>query len=168
MNNRASLEKSQVYFGWKLQWQNQWQVNEHGRSAYPFLSNINLTHPMSWVSRERCHKEDCGHCCSVPDIRLAQQAFWAHPLDQRKLLNPFSNTRERTRLPYLLLLRLNEREENEFTMHIIHMSRHNHSELTAAPKTMTRMYSNEWRTSLTSSNQCKVPLFCKTNHKREH
>lgn len=49
MNNRASLEKSQVYFGWKLQWQNQWQVNEHGRSAYPFLSNINLTRPMSWV-----------------------------------------------------------------------------------------------------------------------
>lgn len=35
--------------------------------------------------------------------------------------------------------RLNEREEKEFTMHIIHMSRHNHSELTAAPKTMTHM-----------------------------
>lgn len=30
-----------------------------------------------------------------------------------------------------------EWEENEFTMHITHMSQHNHSELTAAPKTMT-------------------------------
>ncbi len=89
MNNRASLEKSQVYFGWKLQWQNQWQVNEHGRSAYPFLSNINLTHPMNWVSRERCHKEDCGHCCSVPGHSIGTTGILGSPAGPEKAAQPF-------------------------------------------------------------------------------